>query len=98
MCNFHNLFVDRDFSLPSSKSCSECGWINQSLSLKDREWVCQGCGCEHDRDVNASKNILKEGLRSLSAGTVDYTDGGDVRLSNKQLPVKSEAHGSLARG
>ena len=48
--------------------------------------------------MNASKNILKEGLRNLSAGTADYTDGDDVRLSNKQLSVKSEAHGSLARG
>lgn len=83
---------------PSSKSCSECGWINQSLSLRDREWVCEECGCVHDRDVNASINILKEGLRNLSAGTVDYTDGDDVRLSNKQLSMKSEAHGSLARG
>ena len=83
---------------PSSKSCSECGWINQALTLRDRDWVCQGCGCEHDRDVNASKNILKEGLRNLSIGTIEYTDGDDVRPSNGQLSVKSEAHGSLARG
>ncbi len=83
---------------PSSKSCSNCGWINQSLSLRDREWVCQMCGCVHDRDVNASKNILKEGLRNLSVGTIEYTDGDDVSLSNKQLSEKSEAHWLKTRG
>ena len=43
----------------SSKTCSECGSINQTLSLKDREWVCASCGTLHDRDICASKNILK---------------------------------------
>lgn len=83
---------------PSSKMCSRCGWINNSLKLSDREWICEGCGCVHDRDVNASQNILKEGLRNLSTGTADYTDGDDVRLSNELLSVKSEAHPSLAGG
>jgi putative transposase len=47
---------------PSSKTCSSCGWINQGLKLSDREWTCK-CGKIHDRDINASKNILKEGLK-----------------------------------
>lgn len=47
---------------PSSKSCNCCGWINQNLKLSDREWGCK-CGKKHDRDLNASKNILKEGLK-----------------------------------
>lgn len=42
---------------PSSKTCSECGWINKELSLSDRQWTCQGCDITHDRDVNAAKNI-----------------------------------------
>ena len=83
---------------PSSKSCSECGWINQELKLSDREWTCKSCGVVHDRDVNASRNILKEGLKIILSGTGDYTDGDGVRSSNTQLSVKSEAHLSLANG
>ena len=47
---------------PSSKLCSDCGTINKSLELKDRNWVCTGCGTEHDRDINAAKNIKVMGL------------------------------------
>lgn len=43
---------------PSSKTCSECGAINNALALSDREWQCQSCLTTHDRDINAAKNIL----------------------------------------
>ena len=48
--------IDRFF--PSSKRCFSCGWINESLTLKDREWICQGCNQVVDRDFNAAQNIL----------------------------------------
>lgn len=77
---------------PSSKTCHHCGYINQGLRLKDREWICPHCGETLDRDHNAAINILNEGLKILtSAGTVDYTDGADVRLACKQSAMKSEA-------
>lgn len=50
---------------PSSKTCSDCGWINQNLKLSDREWECQSCGVVHDRDYNASLMILHQGKSEL---------------------------------
>ena len=47
---------------PSSKSCSNCGCINNNLKLTDREYICPNCGLTLDRDYNASLNILNKGL------------------------------------
>ena len=75
--------VNRFF--PSSKCCSECGWINQELKLSDREWTCKSCGVVHDRDVNASRNILKEGLKIHRQG-----------LSITKVEDKSDYSGSTS--
>ena len=84
---------------PSSKTCSNCNSTLNSLNLSTRSWICPKCGQIHDRDINVAKNILKEGLRELSAGTVDYTGREVVRLrghkSSKQTSTKSEAVKSL---
>ena len=70
--------IDRFF--PSSKTCSKCGWINNNLTLKDREWTCPKCGEKHDRDFNAATNILNEGYRiNISVGTTDYERGDQIR-------------------
>jgi Putative transposase DNA-binding domain/MerR family regulatory protein len=50
-------FIIADRFYPSSKLCSFCGFKNESLTLKDREWTCEDCGSLHDRDKNAALNL-----------------------------------------
>ena len=64
---------------PSSKTCNCCGWINQNLKLDIREWTCPSCNTKLDRDLNAAKNILKEGIKNISLGTNDYRRGDEIR-------------------
>jgi putative transposase len=64
--NRHLINIDRFY--PSSKTCSDCGYINKELKLSDREWICPDCGVLHDRDLNASINIENEGLKIYKIG------------------------------
>jgi putative transposase len=58
--------IDRWY--PSSKTCSDCGHVLDTLTLDVREWVCPQCGVWHDRDINAAQNILAAGLAASACG------------------------------
>jgi putative transposase len=92
-------FVKIDRFFPSSKTCSNCGWIYQDLNLSIREWTCNSCNEHHDRDLNAAKNILKQGINILSG----YGIESDTKQKQEEaLPlgesVIPEAQPSLVVG
>jgi len=53
---------------PSTKRCSACGHILDSLPLAIRQWTCPACDMRHDRDINAAKNVLAAGLAVNACG------------------------------
>ena len=88
----HLIAIDRWY--PSSKTCSACGHLLASLSLKTRTWQCPSCGTRHDRDINAAKNILAAGLAVGASGADAW--GADVRRHGTPRPqsaVKQEPQG-----
>ena len=69
--------IDRWY--PSSKTCSACGWVLDTLDLEERTWTCPQCGTLHDRDTNAAQNIVAEGLRQTAVGLAVAAWGGTIR-------------------
>lgn len=65
---YGKMFVKVDTWFPSSKTCGSCGHKLDELDLSTRSWECPKCKTVHDRDLNAAKNILAEGLR-VARGT-----------------------------
>jgi putative transposase len=75
---------------PSSKTCSCCGHIMDTLPLDIREWDCPSCNSHHDRDGNASQNIRTEGIRILSM------DGGNPVLAESRRSKTNKPQGGKA--
>lgn len=90
--------VQIDKFYPSSKSCSVCHYMNEGLTLKDREWTCPSCNTHHDRDINAAKNILIQGINILSgSGTESDIKQKPVEALRLRKSKKQESHESLVR-
>ena len=77
--------IDRFY--PSSKTCSNCGCVKDKLLLSERTYHCTECGFTIDRDLNASINILKAGLKMIEA-TVATTG---TSLKNQSLRSSKKA-------
>ncbi len=95
-CNWYGKTLTKiDRFYPSSKTCSNCGHKEDKMPLSVREWTCPNCGSHHDRDLNASINILKKGWSELSgqeltsAEYVDYGRGAELRLNGSQHHLAS---------
>jgi len=76
---------------PSSKTCSGCGNIKEILLLSERTYKCQSCNLEIDRDVNAAKNILKEGISGTKMPEVPVENSCISKVSeagNKRITPK----------
>lgn len=71
------VYIDQWF--PSSKTCSECGHVLESLDLRVREWRCPECHTLHDRDDNASRNIKMAAIPAIGLG--------DVRQAQPAFPA-----------
>ena len=69
--------------------------INQDLKLSDREWTCK-CGETHDRYLNTSKNILKEGLKIYGKGLAITKMESKLDFYKEAYSMKPETHWSLA--
>ncbi|MFD8460883.1 MULTISPECIES: RNA-guided endonuclease InsQ/TnpB family protein [Streptomyces] len=78
--------IDRWF--PSSKLCSVCGSMRNTMPLNVRTWTCD-CGTTHDRDVNAARNILAAGLAVSACGAgvrpQRSTPGGQSAMKQEAL-------------
>jgi putative transposase len=83
--------IDRWY--PSSKTCHDCKHVGEDLPLDVREWVCPKCGISHDRDINAAKNILAEGLSVSACGGSVRPARGSAQTGNPQRSRKAHSRG-----
>lgn len=58
-------FIMSDRYYPSSKMCSECGYVKKNLRVNERSWVCPNCGVIHNRDLNAAVNLVRYAFPGL---------------------------------
>ena len=59
------IIVDR--YIPTTRTCSACGFVREAVHYREATWVCPKCGAAHRREVNAAKNVKLEGLAQLCA-------------------------------
>ena len=75
---------------PSSKTCSNCGHIMDKMSLDIREWTCPNCGKQHDRDINAAKNIKQIALYKEFSGLGQPVEPVEMLELSKSMKQESD--------
>ena len=88
----------------TSKTCHNCGKVNESIVVGIEKWICPSCGAIHDRDINAALNILRKGIvgRELAestnaCGAPSSAVKQEVSLVSTEIVVNNEAIESLAQ-
>lgn len=81
-CNWHGVHFIKVSPQNTSNRCSNCGTVNDKLTLSIRHWKCENCSSEHDRDINAGINIEKKGVDSVlkSSGATVVRLGSETRI------------------
>ena len=75
---------------PSSKMCSNCGWIDKDLTLADRVFGCDGCGLKIDRDLNASYNLKKYTVSSTGINACGEVSSGLMLVDQVKLTSEKQ--------
>jgi len=88
------IIVKADRWFPSSKACSACGVVRDTLPLGVRRWVCETCGTEHDRDVNAAIN-LKNLAAAHAVTACRHESSGLLRETKLSLGQESSSDANL---
>ena len=89
------IIADRFY--PSSKLCSNCGTIKHNLKLTERTYICNECGLEIDRDLNASLNLCRYGTVSSTGINVCGVSKKTAVAKAKQDTMKQKSNRSLSR-
>jgi putative transposase len=90
--------ADRFF--PSSKTCSECSYVLPELPWATKQWTCPACGSNHERDLNAARNLEKLAVSSTAAACGAGGSGGGFAPVVKLSAMKQEPgarHASATR-
>jgi len=83
-------YVEKVNPRNTSKKCSVCGYIHKEMTLSVREWTCPICNTEHDRDINASVNILNKTIgKELAEFTLGEISSMDDIVSSDTYALKS---------
>ena len=95
-------YVEKVNPRNTSKTCSACGYIYKDMTLAIRNWTCPVCYTEHDRDINASVNILNKTIRQelpeYTLGETGSMDDRSISYLKSTPPMNQEALPVKGRG